>query len=94
MGMSRRPDDVSSVTVPLSEGDRDWFDQMRVTVGCTTDANLIRVALWFYASRQLDLPIGLDVFELRVGHRVSAPNENVMEAKRLRRERRRQRLSA
>ena len=73
---------VSTVTVDMTACERDWFDQMRATIRCSSDANLVRIALWKMA-RHLDLDCGADVFAVRTSHYPGADNPE--EAARLRR---------
>jgi hypothetical protein len=69
---------VSSVTVDLTATERDYFDQMRRMTLVTSDANLVRIALWRHA-KHLSVDCGADVFACR------HPGAAVAKAKRIRR---------
>jgi len=81
---------VSTLTVDMTACERDWFDQMRAAIACTSDANLVRIALWKMA-RHLDLDCGVDVFACRTSHAAGVANRT--ETLRLRRLQRRMRTA-
>lgn len=62
----RRDDDVSTLTCPLTELERDFADELKRSAAVTSDADLVRAALYCLA-RQVDLPIAIQTFALRGG---------------------------
>lgn len=55
---------VSSLTVDLTQRERDFCDHMRAATGLTSDQNLLRVAL-FRLAVHLDVPVTIDTFRIR-----------------------------
>jgi hypothetical protein len=62
--MGRRETDSVVTACPLSVRERLLLDEMKRIVGVSSDANLVRAALWFYA-RHLDVDVYVGDFSLR-----------------------------
>jgi hypothetical protein len=62
--MPRRVDDCTTLTCACTALETDVLGQMRAAGGVTSDANLVRIALWSLADHMgLDVPNG--AFDLR-----------------------------
>ncbi len=68
----RRASDISTLTIDVSPRDRLVLDDMRRAGGYTSDANLVRGALYQHA-RHLDVRIDCHVFPQRTTRGHSAP---------------------
>lgn len=62
--VARRETDTVVTACPLSVRERLLLDDMKRIVGVTSDANLVRSAIWFYA-RHLDIEVYAGDFGLR-----------------------------
>ncbi len=66
----RRERDVSTLTCPITEIERDFCDEMKRMCGHKSDADLVRTALYRFADH-LDVPIAVQTFALRGGTEAS-----------------------
>jgi hypothetical protein len=77
--MTRRKDDDDLVCVGVSRTERITLDAMRRAAGATSDANLLRIALWSLAEH-LEVAMTNDVFEqrdYRGRHHIRRPNPKI-----------------
>jgi len=64
---------TTAVTCQCDPQETDVIGQMRAASGATSDANLIRVALWSLAN-QLGIEMSSDVFAVRVEAKARKPH--------------------
>lgn len=62
--MPRRPDDVRMISCACDALEADVVDEMKRVCGLTTDANLVRTALWNFIDH-LGLDAPNEAFDLR-----------------------------
>lgn len=65
--MSRRADDTVVLCCPLTEAEQDYTAEMMRQTGITSEANLVRVALYRLALH-LKVPVTVHTFAVRTTH--------------------------